>query len=280
MNRSYSFDQAASYYDQVYGYPAGVEAQAVAAIRAAFALTADERVLEVGVGSGRLAVPLQVAGYRYHGQDIAGAFMHLIAVKLPSPPAPPTGEGRIGVLLTQSDLSALPYQTASFAGALAVQVFHLIPDLAPAIAELQRVLRPDAPLLVVNDGQPDNVDMRGRLTNALSYFLAAEGYVSDERQPAPDKVEAAFVAAGATVETLRPFAWSLTVSPRAFAARLAERQTSKLWHVPEPIFSRALRRFYNWLAADYKGRLDEPFENPRRFVIKRIIFHSKQERIG
>jgi ubiquinone/menaquinone biosynthesis C-methylase UbiE len=57
-SNSINFDRAASYYDETRGFPAGVEEQVGAFIAQSVNLDANSRVLEVGVGTGRIALPL------------------------------------------------------------------------------------------------------------------------------------------------------------------------------------------------------------------------------
>src|SRR5437868_2756129 len=66
-----SFDRAADYYDATRGYPPAVQAQIGQALLDAAGATPETRILELGVGTGRIALPIIRAGYRYTGIDIA-----------------------------------------------------------------------------------------------------------------------------------------------------------------------------------------------------------------
>src|SRR5437867_10412182 len=63
-----SFDRVADVYDETRGLPPRVLAKAVAVLSQELE---GERVLEIGVGTGRYAVPLQKSGVRVIGVDIA-----------------------------------------------------------------------------------------------------------------------------------------------------------------------------------------------------------------
>src|SRR5579859_7714115 len=118
MSDSIAFDQAADYYDQTRAVPPEIEAQGVAAIADALGLNAGVRVLEAGVGTGRWAIPLSQHGYRYHGVDLAMPMLRKLVGKQ-QPDEPP-------IILTQGDITSLPYREGSFAGVLVVHVFHLV----------------------------------------------------------------------------------------------------------------------------------------------------------
>jgi ubiquinone/menaquinone biosynthesis C-methylase UbiE len=135
--QSISFDRAASYYDQTRGFPPGEDSAAAAVIAAAGGLTADSRVLEIGVGTGRVALPLSRHVKLYVGVDISPAMMARLRAKQDGEP----------VALVQASAVHLPFAPATFDAVVAVHVFHLIPDWPDALAECARVLKPGGLLL-------------------------------------------------------------------------------------------------------------------------------------
>jgi len=63
-------------------------------------LTGSGRVLELGIGTGRLAIPLVNAGIAVTGVDASNSMLRLCAAKQPGP----------GLSLVQADMAALPLQ--------------------------------------------------------------------------------------------------------------------------------------------------------------------------
>jgi len=63
-----SFDRAAEYYDNTRGFPEGVDEQIRAAIVNYTGASFNTRFLELGVGTGRIALPFIQAGYDYSGR--------------------------------------------------------------------------------------------------------------------------------------------------------------------------------------------------------------------
>lgn len=263
---NYNYDRSVMYYDQTRAFAPGVEQRAVAAIGAALGLAVGARLLEIGVGTGRLALPLaQAADYCYHGQDISAGMMGRLREKLT-----PNQQ----VLLTQSDAAALPYQAGSFDAVLAVHVMHLLPDTAAALEEVRRVLRAGSRFVSVRDNLPAGDDLGAKLEVQMALFLREESYMGDTSKQAKGNVTlAALAAAGAReVQSSVAFSWTLTTSPRAAFAMIAGRQTRGLWAVPEDIFQPALLRLGGWLGAEYRGVLDEPIPQERNFEIITALF--------
>jgi SAM-dependent methyltransferase len=143
MTPSVSFDRAASYYDQTRGFPAGIEAGVAGCfVDAALSCGIDPaaaRALEIGVGTGRIALPLAPHLAGYSGIDISGAMMGILRAR-----EQPTAR-RID--LAYADAARLPFAAGAFDLGIAVHVFHLIGDPAGALREVARVLRPGGVLL-------------------------------------------------------------------------------------------------------------------------------------
>jgi ubiquinone/menaquinone biosynthesis C-methylase UbiE len=135
--RGISFDRAADFYDATRGLPDHVR-ETLADILAA-ELAGRGLCLEIGVGTGRIALPLHERGIRMAGTDIAPAMLkRLIANAGGKPPFP----------LLLADAVRLPLADSSFGAVLASHVLHLIPDWAAAVDDAMRILGPDGVLLV------------------------------------------------------------------------------------------------------------------------------------
>jgi SAM-dependent methyltransferase len=141
--RGISFDRAADFYDATRGLPGHVR-EAVGDILGA-ELAERQPCLEIGVGTGRIALPLHERGVRMAGTDIAPAMLkRLVANAGGEPPFP----------LLLADATRLPLAVSSFGAVLASHVLHLIPDWTKAVDEAMRILRPHGVLLVDFGGGP------------------------------------------------------------------------------------------------------------------------------
>lgn len=134
---SVSFDRAADYYDQTRGFPPGIDAEVAARFVEAGRLTASSRVLEIGVGTGRIAVPLAQRVGSYVGIDLSAPMLGRLRGKESAKP----------VRVVQGDITALPYPSRAFDAVVAVHIFHLVPGWREALREVARVLKPGGLLL-------------------------------------------------------------------------------------------------------------------------------------
>lgn len=134
MGESIRFDRAVEYYDRTRALPAGVETEMAEAVSAE--LRGRGRVLEIGIGTGRIALPLRDAGVDVLGVDLSLPMLGRLAEKSPGTP------------VVQGDATRLPFRDGSFGAAFAVHVLHLIPEWRAAVRELVRVVRPGGVLLV------------------------------------------------------------------------------------------------------------------------------------
>lgn len=91
---------------------------------------AQEALLDVGCGTGHHLKALRERGYQAIGVDGSGAML-----------AEARGVDR-GAPLAQSDVTALPFRSASFDAALSVEVHRYLADPLPLWREIARVLRP------------------------------------------------------------------------------------------------------------------------------------------
>lgn len=137
MTQSIAFDRAATYYDDTRGFPPGIEREAAATIVRAGHLTTNSRIAEVGIGTGRIALPLAKHVGTIHGLDLSPAMMLRLRTKQSDEP----------IFLAQGDATRLPYADHSFDAAVGVHILHLIPNWQTVLVELTRVLKPNAPFI-------------------------------------------------------------------------------------------------------------------------------------
>ncbi len=91
-------------------------------------------LLEIGVGTGRIGMPVVARGVQLTGVDIDPEMMSAFRSKY-------AGVSR-RVSLVEADAQDLPFHDASFSGVIAVHIWHLIPDLTRALDEAVRVIKP------------------------------------------------------------------------------------------------------------------------------------------
>jgi ubiquinone/menaquinone biosynthesis C-methylase UbiE len=132
-----SFDRAADYYDATRGLPLDVR-EAVADILAA-ELSGPGPCLEIGVGTGRIALPIHARGVALIGADISAVMLGRLVAN---------AGGRLPFPLLLADAMRLPVAGDTCGAILLSHVLHLISDWREAVDEAVRVLRPGGRLLV------------------------------------------------------------------------------------------------------------------------------------
>jgi ubiquinone/menaquinone biosynthesis C-methylase UbiE len=138
-----SFDRAADFYDATRGLPADVHARLTAMLVAELAPRGTP--LEIGVGTGRIALPLADAGISLIGVDIAPKMLRRLV---------DNAGGRSPLPLAVADVTVLPFPDGCFGAVLASHLLHLLPDWKAAVDEAVRVLIPGAVLLIDFGGGP------------------------------------------------------------------------------------------------------------------------------
>ncbi|HEX5949777.1 MAG TPA: class I SAM-dependent methyltransferase [Actinomycetota bacterium] len=136
MGGSVRFDRAAEFYDESRAYPEDL-ARATTELLVA-ELRGRRSVLEVGVGTGLIALPLHEAGVPMRGLDISAPMVGKLIEKAGGRPFP----------LVIGDAAALPFSAGAVDAGLIRWVLHLIPDWRGVVAEVVRVVRPGGVLVV------------------------------------------------------------------------------------------------------------------------------------
>lgn len=137
LRASVAFDDAAEYYDETKALPPDALAATIDLL--ATELGGSTRVLDVGVGTGVLALPLVERGLHVDGVDLSAPMLRRTTEKA----LPCT---RVG--LTVADATQLPFRDEAFDGAFMRHVLHLVPGWRQVLAEAVRVVRPGGTLVV------------------------------------------------------------------------------------------------------------------------------------
>lgn len=118
-----SFDRAAEEYDATRGLPAALMEASVDALAH---VLGGGRVLEVGVGTGRFALPLQERGVRVVGLDISEKMIRKAREK-----------GGRDLLIGSA--TQIPCRGGAFPSTVAIHLFHLIREWPAALREIARI---------------------------------------------------------------------------------------------------------------------------------------------
>ncbi|RIL01917.1 MAG: methyltransferase type 11 [Proteobacteria bacterium] len=252
MPESVVFDRAAGCYDATRGFPPGVAERVAALLAEAGALAARADVLEIGVGTGRIALPLAAHVRRVVGVDLSAPMLAQLLGK--------RGGARVHPL--RADAAALPFASARFDAAVGVHVLHLIPRWREALAEVERVLRPGGVYLHAADDQAAGGSLGfspHELVRALGYENAGVSHRKFETCPA----EAGFTQVG-PVHRIR---FARRLAPQAMLDRMAERSWSITWKMSDADLARVVERLRAELLARF-GALDREVEIDTGFWVR------------
>lgn len=245
---SINFDWAADFYDETRGFPSG-EAVHVAKLLAQVGnLGLHSQVLELGIGTGRIALPLAPHVQAIYGLDLSRRMLERLRAKQQHEP----------IFLVQGDATCIPYANQSFDAVVVVHVFHLIPMWQQAIAEVRRVLKPGGVLLLAghNSRHPlrelfhqTGSNLRPRMETIFDY-LTQSGWQG-----------------GATVYQ-HEFADAQT--PAAFLESVRQRQWSGLHTLSDEEISTRASQFEALLREHYAD-LNQPVSIQGRFEVRRYV---------
>jgi SAM-dependent methyltransferase len=245
------FDRAAGYYDETRGFPPGIEEHVAERVAAAGGLSPASRVLEIGIGTGRIAAPLAARVGRLFGVDLSKPMLDRLREKVAGS----------GVLAARADASRLPVSSGSFDAVVGVHVFHLIPRWREVLRECARVLRPGGRLLHGLDEQQSEpwsiwrreVDERigyepvGVPRARLESFPEDEGW-----RPDGPAQRIGFVR---------------RVRPQQLLDQLEQRTWSSTWRLGDDDLASAVAVLRDHLLARF-GALDRPIELATGFCVR------------
>jgi SAM-dependent methyltransferase len=201
--------------------------------------------LEVGVGTGMIALPLAKRGIRLVGLDLSAAMMAKLVDK---------AGGRAPLALVRGDTTRLPFRDAAFGAAYARHVLHLIGNWRGAVGELCRVVRPGG-VVLISPGRFTR-DFGGELSHVIRREAGAGAADPGlDLRANPDDLDEAFATAGARGRDLPEIAFPNDESVRGYLEEVGRRSYSWTWRVPEDRLRRALDLATRW-ALDRYGSLD------------------------
>jgi ubiquinone/menaquinone biosynthesis C-methylase UbiE len=247
---SVKFDRAVEYYDVTRALEPGVMREVVKAH--ASELENNGPTLEIGVGTGRFALPLDEAGIEMVGLDLSRPMMRKLLEK---------AGGKIPFPLVEGDATKLPFATDSFGSALVVHVFHLIPNWPDALRELLRVVRSSGRLITdfgdKGDGQWDEI--------YKVFAAAAKIPETNVGVTEPDDVRAAILETGARELPVQEFSEVKTRSYREIIDWLERGLFSATWRTDDQGRKAGADAARAWLAEKGLTEADN-FETERRLL--------------
>jgi SAM-dependent methyltransferase len=246
---SVAFDPERADYDRTRGLPTNLAEAVADTLAGEFAGKAP--VLEVGVGTGRMALPLVARGIRMVGLDLSPSMLARLREN---------AGGRTPFPLVIADATRLPFADRGVGSVLAVHVLHLIPDWRAAVAEFARVVRPSGSV-VIDVGSPPSAESQ-EITDRLEALLGDVVHNVGFRDGEETSLDEAMAGHGARVRHLPEI---LDGEPHPLAEwfeRIRDGLLSWTWSIPEADRIRAADEVRAWAEQRFGG-LEAPWPHPR-----------------
>ncbi len=237
---SIAFDRAAEYYDETRGLSPDAVRRSIGVLEEE--LRGRGRVLEIGVGTGQVAIPLAERGVRVIGIDLSAPMLRQLVRK-------PGGKA---VPLALGDATRLPVRDGAFGGAVVRWVLHLIPAWPSALGELVRAMRPGSPLAIQIgsfSGARSEIQDRFAELSGIAHEPAGLDW------GAVGELDEAAAAAGAPLARIRAYQDRPAHSLEGFIDALEGNRFSWTWGAPEDTVRAAAAQVRAW-ARERFGPLD------------------------
>jgi len=241
MSDSIRFDTAADHYDRTRAISDEAMGRTISLLTSE--LRDRGRVLEVGVGTGLLALRLHEAGIPVFGLDLSAPMLAKLVEKAGGTPPLP---------LVIGDATAMPLADGAFGAAYLRWVLHLIPDWRVALAEMARVVCPGG-VLLVSLGAFDEVGraIRARFSEITGLSTDPVGLMWGNH----DELDGELEGLGLRLRVLPAIPEEAEEPLGSFLDAIEEGRWSWTWHVPEDTRVDAVRELRPW-AEERFGPLD------------------------
>lgn len=248
---SVAFDRAASFYDSTRGFPPGEERNIAALLVRAGGLSAATRVIEVGVGTGRIALPLAASVRAIYGVDLSRPMMERLRAKQQGEP----------IYLVEADATRLPYASQRFDAAVVVHVFHLIPGWREVLAEIGRVLRPGGLLLHGGDGGKRHLEVLWQAWQSIARRYESVGMGYDDHH------ESILSAGWEQVGETYSHTYYSTRTPQQYLDELVGRSWSSTWRMTDEDHAASVAAVQEALRVNFPDP-NQPMQLERSFEVR------------
>jgi SAM-dependent methyltransferase len=251
-----NFDRVADVYDMTRAIPEPDMERIVDTVAAVTEATPATRFLELGVGTGRVGLPIARRGYDYTGIDISERMMAILREK--------AAAANVAIHLVTGDVAEMPFGDGGFDVIVVVHVLHLIPDWMKALGEARRVLKPDGYFVqggtTLLPGWAESVRRQWRV------FVEEEGITLRPRHGDLGKVEAALTDMGCYLASYRVAKWETEMAPLDYIESVRARTFSQSWDVPKEVLERVHQKLLEWSGQEF-GDLDRRQPVPEEFAL-------------
>ena len=252
---SLSFDRAVSYYDRTRLMPDWLRVPLVDSLVREAGVMSELMILEVGIGTGRIALPFAARGLPIVGVDLSLAMMGELQRK----------NAKLGyrVVAAQADANALPFSDSKFDCVYIVNTLHVVAHWQNATHEAWRILKPGGSLLVsAHNANPDSIfDQMQFKLRELAQARGVDAQLPGLRSDEELKTELIGLGETRIVDVVRHVDG---VTPAPMLDGLAARGASTTWMIPENVLAEIMPPLRAWAEQTF-GDLSREIEEESRF---------------
>jgi len=241
---SVSFDRAADYYDET----RVTDPRSLGAILDLLQHEMPGRgpVLELGIGTGQLGVPLAGRGVPIIGLDLSAEMLRVLRAK---------ARADVSLPLVRGDATSLPFGDGTFGGAFARWVLHLIPDWTQVLRELDRIVVHGGRVAIEPGGFSGPFrEMYLRYRELLGESVVAVGLTAVDRD---EQLDEGFASIGWVIQREVPVLYERSTTLREVFEEISTKRSSWTWRVPDDELVTATDEVRAW-AEERFGDLDRP----------------------
>ena len=209
-------------------------------------------MLEVGIGTGIVALALRQLGFTVVGVDL-------------SPAMAQRARRRLGPVVAVADAAQLPVADATIQQAVSVWLLHLVADRAVVFAEVARALRPGGRYLVIpaQVWVPPQDEIERLLFDMRNQLDPTGGWRDDERQV----LDAAPLAGFMVVDQRHASLGELPQSPVEIADNIEAKTWSYLWDLTDEQWRTVVAPTVAALRALPDPHLQRRYDLPQRIIV-------------
>jgi ubiquinone/menaquinone biosynthesis C-methylase UbiE len=233
-----SFDELAAHFDKQRGLPPAALREWTGAVQM-FAAGRTLKVIEPGIGTGRITLPLAFAGHEVTGIDISEAMLEACAHKAE------VLHVSDRVTLIHGDATSLPVDDDAFDLGVMASLLYLMPQWETLLDELARVVQPGGAIVHLverteagDDLQLWDIGWRKRIEET--------GYVHPALRPSLNEVRTEFNRRWPETRTEVLASWTFGQTVGEGRARFSERLRPLYSSVDYQQWDQVVRNFLYW----------------------------------
>jgi ubiquinone/menaquinone biosynthesis C-methylase UbiE len=265
--RSLSFDSMVRFYDETRVFDKRCFDSALDYLVKRFAPRAFYRVLEPGIGTGRIAIPLAERGYHVTGIDISQEMLAILEKRISGRP--------LRISYQEADATALPFPEAAFDIAVVVHLFYFIQKWRRAADEMLRVVTNSGPVVLMHTGMGTEISF---LNDRYKELCAEHGCpIRPVGVRSTREVVGYFTSLGCRAEWIRDrWRWTSYTQLDKALSYIRSRAYSFTTFAPDDVHSMAIERLESELR-DRFGSLTTTVETSNQVYMVLILRDDSRE---